>query len=282
MSHTPAPRHLHSVHDAGMDTYTAFEFWLRANNCGPRTIHDRLQHVADFAQHHPTFPHVSAAQVTAWVGREGFAQWSRSTYFGHLRSFFHFAKVTGILESDPMAGMRRPRPGKSIPRPLTNAQVSEVMLAARPDVHAWLTLGLFAGLRAFEISKLCAEDVTQESIFVVGKGGRSDFVPTHPEIWKLRQSRPASGWWFPSAKSSLGHVHSVWVTTGTTHLFKACGVEGSIHRTRHTFGTRLLRSGVSVRVVQTLMRHSSLNSTMIYLAVDEDERRDAIALLMAA
>jgi len=35
-------------------------------------------------------------------------------------------------------------------------------------------------------------------------------------------------------------------------------------------------------VVQQLMRHASLNSTMIYLAVDESERRDAIGLLAAA
>jgi site-specific recombinase XerD len=36
---------------------------------------------------------------------------------------------------------------------------------------------------------------------------------------------------------------------------------------------------VNVRVVQTLMRHESLSSTMIYCAVDEDERIDGISQL---
>jgi integrase/recombinase XerD len=44
---------------------------------------------------------------------------------------------------------------------------------------------------------------------------------------------------------------------------------------------RSLRSGANVRTVQTLMRHASLSSTMIYCAVDESERRDAIRRLAA-
>lgn len=69
------------------------------------------------------------------------------------------------------------------------------------------------------------------------------------------------------------------MSTLTSRLFAANGIEGSIHRMRHTFATRLLRAGVNIRVVQTLMRHRSLASTMIYTAVDEDERRDAISRL---
>lgn len=284
MGHVSAARHLWVVDDVPMsDLMTGFESYLRANNCGDSTVHDRLKHVADFQRCHPAHPNVGAADIITWLGRPGYAQWSRATYFGHLRSYFHYAKVTGLLERDPMAGMTRPRPGNCVPRPLTSAQVAVVMAAANPTVHAWLTLGLYAGLRAFEIAKIRAEDVSQDSIYVLGKGGRAAYVPTHPLVWELAQSRPSTGFWFPSSRASLGgHVGSVWVTTATTRVFAAQGVEGSIHRMRHTFATRLLRSGVNVRVLQSLMRHASLNSTMIYCLVDEDERRDAIALLMAA
>jgi integrase/recombinase XerD len=41
----------------------------------------------------------------------------------------------------------------------------------------------------------------------------------------------------------------------------------------------LLRAGTNVRVVQSLMRHESLDSTMTYTAVDEDERNDGISRL---
>jgi len=181
-----------------------------------------------------------------------------------------------------MARMHRPKPGKSVPRPLTPAQVGVVLAAAtNANLHAWLTLGLYAGLRAHEIAKIRGEDVEEDQLFVFGKGGQGKFLPTHQMVWELAQSRPRAGWWFPSC-SSTGHVTSMSVTTLTSRLFKANGIEGSIHRCRHTYATQLLRAGVNVRVVQSLMRHASLNSTMIYTAVDEGERRDAINRLVAA
>jgi len=274
-------RHLQAVHDAGMTHFAGFEPWLRANNCGANTITDRLHVLGDFTRTHPSFPHVTPSEVTNWLGRPGYAAWTRATYYGHLRSYFRYATQIGIVQVDPMAGMRRPRPGKSIPRPLTPAQVATVLAAARPNLRAWLTLGLYAGLRAHEIAKIRGEDVTRDQLYVFGKGGQGAFVPTHPLVWVLAQSRPRDGWWFPTC-SSTGHVASGSVSTRTTRLFTANGITGSIHRCRHTYATELLRSGANIRVVQTLMRHESLNSTMIYTAVDEGERRDAINRLVAA
>jgi integrase/recombinase XerD len=59
----------------------------------------------------------------------------------------------------------------------------------------------------------------------------------------------------------------------------ANGIEGSIHRCRHTYATHLLRAGTNVRVVQELLRHKSLTSTQIYTAVSEDERIEGISRL---
>jgi integrase/recombinase XerD len=119
----------------------------------------------------------------------------------------------------------------------------------------------------------------QDQLYVLGKGGHKAFLPTHPLVWELAQTLPQTGWWFPSPRSSAGHVPAVSVTTETTKVFTTNGIDGSIHRCRHTYATDLLRAGVNIRVVQTLMRHESLNSTMIYTAVDEDERRAAINLI---
>ena len=65
------------------------------------------------------------------------------------------------------------------------------------------------------------------------------------------------------------------------HACIRSAIEGSIHRCRHYFGTELLRAGVSVRVIQTLMRHESLATTANYLGVDEDERVAAVRALAA-
>jgi integrase/recombinase XerD len=181
---------------------------------------------------------------------------------------------------DPMARMRRPKPPRGAPRPLTAEQVQLVLGAAKPTVRTWLVLGLYAGLRSHEIAKLAGQDVNARQMFVLGKGGARDLIPTHPLIWAEAQKRPASGWWFPSRVPG-GHVTNMTVSTMTTQLFKANGIEGSIHRCRHTFATNLLRSGVNVRIVQELMRHASLTSTMLYTEVSEDECLEGIMRLGA-
>lgn len=278
----PAPvRHLRAVHDAPMNPFSGYAPWLRANNCCDHTIVDRVYVLAAFARACPEFPHVTPAQVTSWIGRPGYAQWTRAAYFGHLRSYFTWASEAGVVQADPMVGMRRPKHGKGVPRPLSPVQVHTALAAAtNPNMHAWLTLGLYAGLRAHEIAKIRGEDVDQDQLYVFGKGGQGAFLPTHPLVWTLALQRPRVGWWFPT-RSACGHVTSLSVSTMTSRLFRANGMEGSIHRCRHTYATALLRAGANIRVVQTLMRHESLTSTQIYTAVDEDERRDAINLLAA-
>ena len=61
-----------------------------------------------------------------------------------------------------------------------------------------------------------------------------------------------------------------------THM-RRHGLSGSLHRCRHTYATTLLRSGVNIRVVQSLMRHESLSSTQAYTAVEDDERTAAVS-----
>jgi len=268
-------------HDASMDPLTGYGPWLRAHDCCERTVTDRTAHLADFARAYPAFPHVSAADVTEWVGRPGLAQWSRGSFYGHLRSYFTFALEAGVVAVDPMARMRRPKPGKSVPRPLTQVQVGTVLGAASPHMRAWLLLSLYAGLRAHEVAKIRGEDVDADQLWVLGKGGVGVYLPTHRAIWELAQTMPRTGFWFPSSRSASGHVSSLTISTSCSRLFTAHGIPGSLHRGRHTFATMLLRAGVNIRVVQTLMRHASLRSTQIYTAVDEDERRDAIRLLAA-
>jgi integrase/recombinase XerD len=258
---------------------TDFALWLRANGCSEQTIEDRLRHVASFAHMHPSFPNVHPMHVTAWIGRPGYALWSRSTYYGHLRSFYRFAIENDLIGVDPMARMRRPKSGQGVPRPLTPEQVITVMSTARnPNLHAWLTLGLYAGLRSHEAAKVRAEDIDRDYVFVRGKGDSSAQIPTHPLVWAEAQNRPKIGWWFPSWSTS-GHVTTRAVSSMTSAHFTAHGITGSLHRMRHTYATELLRAGTNIRTVQELMRHRALSSTMVYTAVSEDEMRDGIGRL---
>jgi len=257
-----------------------FRSWLRSWGASESTVTVRLRVCAAFERDYD--PETATAEdIATWLARPGLSPWTRHSYYGHLRSLYDWMRRAGLRPVDPMLDMRAPRRPAQKPRPLAPLEQSQALVAADDTVRAWLLLGLLAGLRAFEIAKIRGEDIDAEALYVRGKGGKDAMIPTHPMLWELAQTLPRSGWWFPSPHHNKDHVHPATVTRRITALFRELGVEGSTHRARHSYCTNLMRAGVSLRIVQELARHGSLATTAGYLAVDEDERRAAVALLSA-
>lgn len=72
-----------------------------------------------------------------------------------------------------------------------------------------------------------------------------------------------------------------------THLYKLCQEAGikpfSMHALRHTFATRAIERGVPPKVLQQLLGHASIKTTMdTYVHVSDDSKLEAIKLFEAA
>ena len=202
------------------------------------------------------------------------SKWTLATYHAHLRSFCEYLVAAGHRDESPMEAVRKVARPKSLPRPLSEAELALVLATATGRNRDWILLALDAGLRAHEIAQLRGEDVTPQGIFVRGKGDVEAVLPDHPDIRAMAARYPRTGYWFPSPYG--GHIKAETVSATVSILFHKLGIKGSIHRVRHNYGTRLLRLGVNVRQVQKLMRHATLETTALYTAVDEDELREAI------
>lgn len=262
------------------DSREGFTSWLRSWGASDATVKVRLRVCAAFEREYDPLT-ATTEDITKWLARPGLKPWTRCSYYGHLRSLFEWMRRSGLRPDDPTLDMRAPRSPAQKPRPLAPLEQSRAMVEADDQTRAFLMLGLLAGLRAFEIAKIRGEDISADALYVRGKGGKDAMVPTHPLLWELAQVMPRTGWWFPSPHRNKEHIHPATVTRKITALFRTLGIDGSTHRTRHSYCTNLMRAGVALRIIQELARHESLATTAGYLAVDEDERRAAIALLSA-
>jgi len=104
---------------------------------------------------------------------------------------------------------------------------------------------------------------------VAGKGGKDRYVPLPDHAlmllrhnWRTHRN---PDWMFPSRNGDTPMGES-----GLQRAFQAAlhasGVhkEASIHTLRHSYATHLLEAGISLRVIQVYLGHSSPSTTAIY------------------
>ena len=136
---------------------------------------------------------------------------------------------------------------------------------------------LLDGLRSAEVLALQLEDLrlAQGHLGVHGKGNRQRLLPLPPEMIEvlekyLRLERPSthSSSRFVSWKGRRrGRAMTL---AGLRSLFRPPRRGSQIphahpHRLRHTFGTDLVRNGISLPALQYLRGHSQIRTTLLYV-----------------
>lgn len=142
-------------------------------------------------------------------------------------------------------------------------------------------LAALAGLRVHEIAKVHGHDLDLEqgTLRVIGKGAKDALIPLHEVLIHEALMYPRDDWWFPAYSGPCPHVGRQAVSKTIAAAMHRAGVESTPHALRHWYGTSLLERGVDIRIVQELMRHSSLQSTQIYTKVSGTQRQIAIGKL---
>lgn len=142
---------------------------------------------------------------------------------------------------------------------------------------ALVALMLLDGLRSREALDLRLEDLqlAEAQIRVSGKGNKQRVLPLPAETIEvlqhyLRLERPLTN--SPSLFVSLkGRQRGQPITAaGLRSLFRhhrLCSqvLHANPHRFRHTFGSDMVRAGISLPALQHLMGHSQIHTTMLYV-----------------
>jgi integrase/recombinase XerD len=210
-----------------------------------------------------------------------------------VRSFHRFLVREGVTDHDPAVGVAQPKLPRSLPRPLSVDDVSELLAAPNPAAldgvrdRAILELLYGAGLRISELTGLDVDDVDLEegSVRVLGKGGKEREVPIGRYAREsvqdyLARVRPE----FASSTSRAalflnqrgGRLTRQSCGRMLARHAKTAGIARSVtlHTLRHSFATHLLEGGADVRVVQELLGHASVATTQIYTLVTKEHLRE--------
>ena len=214
-----------------------------------------------------------------------------------LRIFYRFLHAEGLRSDDPASVLESPRQGRSLPKILSEEEVSALLDTAsqRPGpeglrLKALVELCYATGMRASELVGLPLATVQRDPrvIVVRGKGDRERMVPlneparaavrayldvrenflhggrANPYLFPGRDGRPISRQRFFQLLKELA---------------SAAGIEQqrvSPHVLRHAFATHLLNNEADLRSVQKMLGHADISTTQIYTHVLDERLRQLV------
>jgi site-specific recombinase XerD len=269
----------HMSSNATIDQWEVFQVGTRRSDC---TVSERIRVLRQFesdAGLDPTY--AQPIDIVRWY--RSHSEWSPGThytYHSYLKTWFRWLQLQDIRKDDPMIKVGKVKQPKRKPRPVADENLIKLL---RVNMHhrtrVMILLAALAGLRCIEIAKFRGEhiDLPRRRMIVLGKGGDEEWVPLHPVLEATALTMPARGYWFPSNATRPGqHVNRKSVSQIVGDAFRRADIPGSAHPLRHWYATTLLDGGANVRVVQELMRQSSIESTQRYMGVKDERKRVAI------
>lgn len=210
---------------------------------------------------------------------------SLQTERGIYLAFYAFAKKEGLIRKNPAKKLDRIRAPRGEARPYTAEQIERLLLSGSYfRTRAMILLGYYQGWRAGTIARTHGHDwdLDTNTVRAITKGGKVVVQPIHPVIRVLVELMPTDDYWFPARRGAGGPIRSSSVSDLLSRAKRRAGILDpglTGHSLRHSFATDLVEGGVDIRVIQSLMGHSSLNSTQIYTAVSR-ARKDAAILIL--
>ena len=178
--------------------------------------------------------------------------------------------------------IRLPRDRK-LPTVLSRHEVRQLLTCIRRPAARMVALVMYrCGLRVTAATRLRARDIDSQRMTICvrnGKANKDRYVPLPQRTLDLlraywRDQRPGR-WLFPD-RSGRGAIRresvlqSIRAAAREAKLTKPVGC----HTLRHCYATHLLEDGVDLRTIQTLLGHRSIRSTVGYLHLTANGRKN--------
>lgn len=223
--------------------------------------------------------------------KEGYSKKTINNHMAVLGKMLSLAKEWSLIASVPKMKLFRLEPSDI--EFLTFEETPRFLAAVPPEWKTFALVPLKTGLRVGELLALKWEDLdlsagrlmVRRTLWdkqeVLPKGGQAREVPLGDEvIAALKAHRHLRGPYVfcDETGARLTHSKVKRVVPG------ACAKAGlakrlTTHGLRHTFASHLVMLGQSLKAVQELLGHTTIEMTMRYAHLSPDVKRDAVRLL---
>lgn len=209
-----------------------------------------------------------------------------------IRSFYQYLLRTKVITKDPTDGIQSPKIEKKAPSVLSSQEVE--LLLEQPSTEdlkgmrdkAMLEFAYATGMRVTEIISLDIDSVNLDQGFVVCKNGaKQRNIPLGTMSLKalkdyIEKARPIIIK-DDSIKALFVNINGKRLTRqGFWKIVKYYKEQAHIskeitpHVLRHSFATHLLQNGADLKAIQTMLGHSDISSTQVYMQFQDDTLKD--------
>ena len=205
-----------------------------------------------------------------------------------IRSFYQYLVRNKKVKADPTSNIQSPKVEKKAPSILT-AQEVELLLDQPKDVDlkgtrdkAMLEFAYATGMRVTEIISLDIDNVYLEEGYVVCKNGSKERnIPLGTMSLKalkeyVEEARPVLIK-DENEKALFVNINGQRLTRqGFWKIVKYYKEQAHItkditpHVLRHSFATHLLQNGADLKAIQTMLGHSDISSTQVYMQFQDN------------
>ncbi|MGB7912343.1 MAG: site-specific integrase [Desulfobaccales bacterium] len=196
----------------------------------------------------------------------------------------------GLLENSPFKKGKRLmlKENNQRLRFLTESEIEALLKACddlgtySPHLRPIVEMALLTGMRRGELLGLKWEQIRNGFIYLTEtKSGKARQIPINDRLADvLREMRRGNQLKFPYLFCDSQGRRFLEVKRSFASACRRSGIEDfHFHDLRHTFASRLVMRGASLKAVQELLGHADMKMTMRYAHLSHEHLRDSVNLL---
>ena len=231
-------------------------------------------------------------KITKYMQEQGKKTSTISRGLAAIRSFYQYETKNKQVEKDPTEGIQSPKIEKRVPSVLTSSEVA-LLLEQPKNVDlkgtrdkAMLEFAYATGMRVTEIISLNVEDINLETGYATCRNGKKERTVPIGEM-----SLKALKDYMLNARHTMikdDNEQALFVNVNGQRLTRQgfwkiikyykeqAHIDKDItpHVLRHSFATHLLQNGADLKSIQTMLGHSDILSTQIYMQFQDESLKN--------